>query len=315
MRNGIIMIKRSSARKYNLIVTKLQVREPKQLISATGIKIPDISNFDSILVRRERGGLGDFIMLSGAIQKLQEITGKEVALKTLIEYSYLNPGFKIFSEFDDVEENFDVVIEVGHPCPAAAYEAKHCPNIEFNRTQIFGVSIGLTDDESKTIKPKLIAGKVKLEHPVLGIQLYAAERWRDWSLKEIKKFLKQASKIVNTILIFGNTDLRIRKSQIIPHMPLNRIADLINSCDVFVAPDSGLMHLALALDVKTICLFGPTDGKVRTNCYSSAIVVQGKCKKGGLCWYKTCLEKTKIQPCMKAIKPNLILKILKDILN
>ena len=309
------MIRRSSARKHNLTLPQPQVQEPKQSISATGIKIPDISNAESILIRREKGGLGDFIMLSGAIQKLKEVTRKEVALKTLIEYSYLNPGFKIFSEFDDVEENFDVVIEVGHPCPAAAYETKHCPNIKFNRTQIFGASIGLTDEESKTIKPKLTAGQIKLDHPVLGIQLYAAERWRDWSLKEIRKFLKQASKIVNTILIFGDTDLKIKNSQIIPHMPLNRIADLINSCDVFVAPDSGLMHLALALDVKTICLFGPTDGKVRTNCYSSAIVVQGKCKKGGLCWYNTCLEKTRIQPCMKAIKPDSVLKILKDILN
>jgi heptosyltransferase-2 len=37
---------------------------------------------------------------------------------------------------------------------------------------------------------------------------------------------------------------------------------LINNCDLIIANDSGPMHIAAALDIPTIGLFGPTNPKM-----------------------------------------------------
>ena len=46
-----------------------------------------------------------------------------------------------------------------------------------------------------------------------------------------------------------------------PETDVDEMAALINNCDVIIANDSGPMHIAAALDVPTLGLFGPTDPK------------------------------------------------------
>ncbi len=46
---------------------------------------------------------------------------------------------------------------------------------------------------------------------------------------------------------------------IAPETDVDEMAALINNCDLIIANDSGPMHIAAALDVPTLGLFGPTD--------------------------------------------------------
>lgn len=46
-----------------------------------------------------------------------------------------------------------------------------------------------------------------------------------------------------------------------PRTKLREMASLINNCDLIIANDSGPMHIAAALNIPTIGLFGPTDPK------------------------------------------------------
>ncbi len=53
---------------------------------------------------------------------------------------------------------------------------------------------------------------------------------------------------------------------------LDQAISLINACDVFVSNDSGLMHVAAALDIPTIAIFGSTD-HIATGPYSKEAVI------------------------------------------
>jgi heptosyltransferase-2 len=71
------------------------------------------------------------------------------------------------------------------------------------------------------------------------------------------------------ILLFGDqteTNLKeeilktMKYQPVIPeNMPLLKIAALIKRCQLFVTDDSGLMHVAAAVGIPTVSLFGPSD--------------------------------------------------------
>jgi hypothetical protein len=56
---------------------------------------------------------------------------------------------------------------------------------------------------------------------------------------------------------------------------LRQSAALLSTCDGFIAPDSGLLHVAGALGVPTVALFGPFGWKERTIYYPSVQAIQG----------------------------------------
>ncbi len=89
-----------------------------------------------------------------------------------------------------------------------------------------------------------------------------AEKWIEICRELIDKF------DVSLLLLWGPGDERDAekiKSElqdeitIAPETDVDEMAALINNCDVVIANDSGPMHIAAALKVPTLGLFGPTD--------------------------------------------------------
>jgi heptosyltransferase-2 len=71
-----------------------------------------------------------------------------------------------------------------------------------------------------------------------------------------------------TLIFGGNDELDLKneifdqmenKPVIVDQLSLKQTAALISRCSKFVTNDSGLMHIAVAVDVPTIALFGPSD--------------------------------------------------------
>jgi len=89
---------------------------------------------------------------------------------------------------------------------------------------------------------------------------------------------------------------------------VRELGAIVDSCDVIISNDSYILHLAGALDVRTIGLFGYTKGKVICQNYSSTKVLQGKCHVAGVkdsCWYNLVCGmdlKGGTVPCLKQIK-------------
>ncbi len=154
-------------------------------------------------------------------------------------------------------------------------------------------------------------------HPGSGGIEQEAKRW------PVEKFIKLCNRLIKEkkakILIFGGQDEKKLKSRInnstiksqsfVINGSLKLAAALIQKCNLFIANDSGLMHIAVAMRVKTIGIFGPTNYK-RTapygkNCY----IVRGKFSCPSCLTYPfystssaiKCKESIK---CLKEIKVN-----------
>ena len=50
----------------------------------------------------------------------------------------------------------------------------------------------------------------------------------------------------------------------------------MNKCNLFIGNDSGLMHLSVASNLKTIALFGPTNDKIYGHYDSNSFVIRTK---------------------------------------
>jgi len=96
---------------------------------------------------------------------------------------------------------------------------------------------------------------------------FTSKRWSAENFARLAKILisKQAAKI---IVFLGPDEKDLKKyfkgleqtgDLIIFEDSLDTSAALMERCNLFVSNDSGLMHIAAALDVKTIGLFGPTN--------------------------------------------------------
>jgi lipopolysaccharide heptosyltransferase II len=91
-----------------------------------------------------------------------------------------------------------------------------------------------------------------------------AEKWIEICRELIRQF------DVSLLLLWGPGDeidvekIKVKlKNEIVlsPETDVDEMAALINNCDLIIANDSGPMHIAAALDVPTLGLFGPTDPK------------------------------------------------------
>jgi heptosyltransferase III len=102
-----------------------------------------------------------------------------------------------------------------------------------------------------------------LIHPGSGslAKIWPLQRW--WCL--IQWLLNQAG--VPVLLLVGPADqitwplaesAKTMGAHLITDVPLPRLAAIISQCRLFVGNDSGVTHLAAALGVPTVAIFGPT---------------------------------------------------------
>jgi ADP-heptose:LPS heptosyltransferase len=88
------------------------------------------------------------------------------------------------------------------------------------------------------------------------------------------------------------------------------VADgVLGACSLFVGIDSGLMHLAAALDLPVVALFGPTDpGLTGPRCSACAIVRRPlACRP---CHDRSCRSRE----CMDSIEPDHVLDAVARVL-
>jgi len=111
----------------------------------------------------------------------------------------------------------------------------------------------------------------------VGLQIGAQDLYKMWPIEKFINFVNTASNKYPKLrfVLFGSTKLEVELSRELldsvnkPHRVLNicgqtAIDELplaVNDMDCIVTGDTGILHLAIALEKHTISLFGPTDHK------------------------------------------------------
>jgi len=105
-------------------------------------------------------------------------------------------------------------------------------------------------------------------HPGSG---NAKKCWPVKKFVELIKWIKNDFK-AKVLLIVGPAENRLKEQIkklseendlfIVRNFPLNHLAAILQKCQVYLGNDSGITHLAAAVGVPTLAIFGPTDFRV-----------------------------------------------------
>jgi ADP-heptose:LPS heptosyltransferase len=152
---------------------------------------------------------------------------------------------------------------------------------------------------------------------IVGINIAASWKWqtKNWPIEHIARICDALStKNIRVIITGLDKDhslarylLSITKSKpanFVGKTDILQLAALIKGCKVFLTPDSAPMHIAAAMQVPVVALFGPTDSR-RHIPPAKRIVILEKKLACAPCYSSRCRILT--HACMKDIQPDEVL--------
>jgi lipopolysaccharide heptosyltransferase II len=191
--------------------------------------------------------------------------------------------------------------------------------------------LGITFKEKKLIyweresKP-LWQFKLNDYHRYIGINVCASSKWKTkaWPLRSIKKLIELIYKNFPSqykVILLGDKDsievgeeiekgLKEEIINLCGETTLSDLIDVLKKLSAFISPDTASLHLAQALRVKTIGLFGPTN-PFRHTVEDKNLHLIFKKLNCSFCYKSKC----KTNQCMKEIIPKEVFLKLKEILN
>lgn len=235
---------------------------------------------ENIAIIRE-GGIGDLIMLSSAIQAIKS---EKPSLKITLVTNYM--GFHVLGGAPFIDEmilyqNYDpldyhVVVnllmavepeEMGGFLRLKSYVSQ-------NRIDIFHRLLCVEDAERK---PWLSLDRTKAEmwertiprsKPLIGIHAGCSAKVRTIPPEILFDLIKMLTKDFTVVLIgqteswYADGEMKLKELggpgiiNFIDKTDISEMIALVSIMDFVIAPDSGLLHIAGALGVKTVGIFG-----------------------------------------------------------
>lgn len=247
-----------------------------------------------ILVRRITPGIGDILMAANGIEALKKKhPTKQIHLachNSAIEAISTNPHIDQVLDVDCPinYKRYYMTIDISYPC--ARYEStrvKMGKTVEKSRVELFAEALGtrnliedikpryyVKDKDKKEAKRflKQIAGTKKKKRIVLALK--SAEIYRDWPQERYAELIELMSERYELVTLYTSRDFFFEKVIDACGLPFNKAAAVLSLCDGLITIDSGLMHVAAALDIPTLALFGPTDYRARCKGYKNITAVK-----------------------------------------
>ena len=315
----------------------------RQLNAAVKSPSVGISRLKRLLKTREphiclvRGeGIGDVITTTPVVRAIKQqfakvkityATNTQYLGGALVEVLKHNPNIDRIIERELIgEADYDLVINLH--CPCIHYEKRGNPPI--SRIDLFAKHVGveLTNPVPEFfIQEEEIANGEELLRPVLQdklllVQPSASSQRRSIQHDTLKEALVTLYKEhgVRSIVITHSTDHasavlweNVPGGLAIKDLTIREIAGVMVHCNLVLCPDSSILHLAGALDIPTVAMFGPTHPDARINHYKSAVGIwEARELAPCPCWYEHCpIGET----CWKLITPGIIVDKCVDHIN
>ena len=291
-----------------------------------------------ILVKRQHGGLGDILMTGPALEALKlKYPDKEIHYAIPTEYHNLMRNLPFIDRLIDVHspinyKRYYLIMDITH-CDSR-YECARVSQkkpVQKSRVEIYAEALGVRDllvshtprynptpEEIKWAEVFIKSQPIDKNKPIVGIQLESAEEYRNYPRNKFNKLISLLEKDFN-ILCFGSEASRIDHPSVIDlcGFPIRKWAALMTQCNVFITVDTGPLHVAAALKINTVALFGPIDYKARCKGYETvtALVALMDCIP---CW-RNCNIKCKqtgeikgYSKCLNSIPTTAIANIAKQ---
>lgn len=297
-----------------------------------------------ILIRRQHGGMGDILMTGPALKAL-----KSKFPDKAIHYAIPKIYHKMMANLPFIDRVLDVLQPIDYKKyfmtmdisnPDARYESARImagKRVEKSRVEIYAEAIGVRDllvdytpiylitkEETQWADTFLKSQKIEKDKPIIGIQLESAEEYRNYPEPKFKRLIELLRQTFN-VVIFGSEKRKDYEGTVDTcGFSIRELGAVLSLCDIFISVDTGPLHLAAALDITTVALFGPIDYRARCKGYSKvvALVAELDCVP---CWRNceiACKQTKNVKgysKCMDSIPPSVIANVanqkLKEINN
>ena len=251
---------------------------------------------------RTLGGLGDALMVTPTFKALKEKypdchitygTTKEYSGGVLFDILKNNPYIDELVPFQQVKkESFDIYADL----TAIGVRDEYIIDAPKDRQTMWGNYIGIDiddgkcvyvveEDERKWAKEWLEDHKKTRKSKFIVIQPGSYADRRNWPRDTMVDFIKKMHRhddslvfLIHDYLVgeYKDTWSSLPNSMNISEFNIRNIAALMEQSDLVIAHDSGLLHLAGALDCKIVSIFGSTHPKSRINWFKNCIAVWQK---------------------------------------
>jgi len=273
---------------------------------------------DRVLVIRNMG-LGDVLMLTPALQALHQQWQVSVEVATYARYVPLlcgQPGIAAAHALgtDYQAERFDVAIDLNWAVESGE-EVERRPrqdlfakllHVRLNQRRPF---YRVADSERRWACQQL----AQWHPPMVGIQVHASCRQRTYPAARIATLTELLQAEGYTVAFLGERWKGSTPPKVVDLtgcLSLRQAAAIIERMAAMICPDSGLLHLAVAVGTPTVGLFGPIPPELRTAGYPHCVAVTA----AGVCPRQPCFDSGAAgcrQPyCMQAIDPQSVIEAM-----
>lgn len=152
----------------------------------------------------------------------------------------------------------------------------------------------------------------KTPRGTIAIHIQSNDPRRTWPAHRIREFVSLAKESGFRCFLFEwkarASDWRLAGATQVFGYKIRQAAAIMNCCDVLVCPDSSILHLGGALNMRIVSLFGPIPPACRINHYPNTVAVVNQQVSCLGCFYSPCSHNNY---CMNSIMPQSVLNAVK----
>lgn len=177
-----------------------------------------------------------------------------------------------------------------------------------------------SEDEKNYIDDLLNSQWLSTNQKIIGLSLSASEKWvtKTWPKANVIKLCEQLGSRDMRVVVTGtqkdtatcnalmNSVKNVKLINACGKTNVNQLAYLIKKCSVYISADSSPLHIAAAMDVPIVALFGPTDPRRHLPPAKNYVVIKkdlscSPCYKSK-CRTKKCMGSITAQEVLEAIE-------------